>query len=130
MTATTLDYPATLRAIADHIEKHDLGDRTLMSVDAAKHRTGVAVNLYGSAAFRAWLDTLTDITVQAHVYNPGRLYIEAFGQVDDLPVNAVYVCKLDQEPAVYDAVLSTLRKPKSRKAEPIELPEILTGGTR
>lgn len=125
----TVDFVAMLRAIANHIKKHKLADDTLLSVSVSRYN-GVDANVAGRDACRRWLAALAEVSVAAHVYSPERIHVEAAGVVGDLPVTFTYVAVAEQEPEVHAALLALVPHLEPGQTEPIELPEILTGGDR
>lgn len=123
---STLDFVTSLHALADHIEKHELNDRDVLSARVDKF-DGVDVNVAGQDACRRWLAALSNVSADAHVYSAERIHVEATGFAGDMRVKVVCVIAADRETEVYAALLALVPHLEPGQTGPIELPDVLTG---
>jgi hypothetical protein len=120
---TAIDYPAMLRALADHIEKHDLPEP--LTIKRSEGR--LALHVYDVTGTRAWIGTLTDTSTLACAFgDTAQVHVD--GLAGNLALQ-VTVCLAEHETAARDAMLAALPDPDSDDWQPVELPDFL-GGAR
>lgn len=125
---TAVDYPAMLRGLADHIEKHDLSDPDLLSAYVGKHDRAANVQVMGLPAVWRWQGSLAEVSAEAQAHDDRRIHVWVTGQAEFGPIEIVYVVVEEREPGAFNAVLTQLPNLDDRVA--IDLDQVLTGGTR
>lgn len=127
---TTNDFVTALRAVATHMRKHRLDGTRTLSVDFNRHHDAVEVHAYDVDTFRAWHQTLKNVTAEAQLYSPDTVIVDITGAIPQETVRVRFYATTDREQDAFDALLPLLTEPASRKFEPIELPKILATGAR
>ena len=129
MTTTTMNRAAALRALADHIEGHELAtDITSIQFEDAFTWPGLLLHIHTAETTAAWVRSLGDVEARAF-WHGGSVHVRITGTVGDVPVRLLYIAT-PADRAVVRAFRDTLETTSGWDGgEPIELPEAL-GGAR
>lgn len=130
MTATTIDYAATLSALAAHIEKHDLGrDITTIQFDDVNW-VGLKMQVHTAEMVSAWVRSLDNVSATAF-WHGASVHVRITAWMDGVPLRLLFIATMDGERSLIAEFRGTLLDADSglNGGVPIELPEVL-GGTR
>lgn len=131
MTATTINRPAALRALADHIEGCEL-DADIISIqfEDCYSWAGPCLHIHTAEMVAAWVQSLRDVEARAF-WSGNSVHVRITGAItcagDDVPVRLLFIAT-PSDKDVIRAFRDTLETTSGRDGgTPIELPVALGG---